>query len=882
VSLVSDLVERARTLIFRSREERELEEEIRFHIDMEAEQQRRSGLDSAEAKRRGIVAFGGVERIKEDVRDARGTRLLEDSAGDVRWSLRTLRRSPRFAIVAVLTLAIGIGGTTAVFSAVNAVLLEPLPYSRPGQLVRLYQYTDGYPDGHTYVTDAHFRAFQHELASFSGLAAVYDYSDNGADIGGAGGTERIRTLPITAGYFDVLRVKPHLGHSFEERDETGAQLVILSNALWKQRFAGDRSAIGQTLEMDGVPRTIVGVMPDGFSDPVSGSIDAWIPIRIDPAEMDPGNHYLTVVGRLAPGVEVGRARAELETLDASLAREFPTARNMRTMLVPLKEDVVGSSSRALELMLGAVGLVLLLVCVNIANLMLVRGSERGREFALRSALGAGGDRLVRQLLTESITLALAGALAGLAVAAAAMKLLVHLSAGSIPRLADLTLDPRVLAFSLTAATASALIFGLAPARKAARSRPADVLREQGRSATGGGASNRLRSALVVAQVALAFMLLAASGVLLASLQRLHDVPLGVQPANVLAFDLNLPAARYDSTARARFYDDYASSLERLPGVRAVGGITRLPATGLYNTWGTLAVTGPLAGESGATRRSFMTAEQRVVSGDYFRAVGIPLLEGRLFDARDDARAPRRVVVSRSLADGLFPGIDPLGQRLHTGGFDAEIIGVVGDVAVDAEGREAEYVYHAHRQFAGDRNWALTQVVSTTMPPEKLIPAVRRATAELDPQLVVYRPTTLEAAIGRGSAQRVFILRVLLAFAGVALFLAALGLFGVLSYGVRLRSRELGIRMALGAEAGAIRGMVIRQGLLLTAIGIAVGAVGAIASSRLLASLVFQVSALDPRVLGTVALLMTAVAALAAYLPARHATSLDPRSVLQGE
>ena len=882
MSVTSDLIERLRALIFRAREERELEEEIRFHIDMEAEQQRKRGIDAAEATRLGMIAFGSVERIKEDVRDARGTRFLEESAGDVSWSLRTLRRSPRFAIVAVLTLALGIGGTTAVFSAVNAVLLEPLPYAQPGQLVRLYQYKDGHPDAPTYVTDAHFRAFQRDLASFSALAAVYDYSDHGADIGGAGSAERIHTLPITARYFDVLRVKPFLGRSFEESDDRGAPLVILSNALWKRHFASDPAVIGQTLDMDGVPRTIVGVMPDGFSDPVSGSIDAWLPTEIDPTDLSPRNHYLTVMGRLAPGIEIDRARAELKALDASLAREFPTAKNMRTMLVPLKEDVVGSSSRALELMLGAVGLVLLLVCVNIANLMLVRGSERAREFALRSALGAGGSRLARQLLTESITLALVGALAGLAVAAVAMKLLVRLSAGSIPRLADLSLDPRVLAFSLAAATASALIFGLAPARKVARNRPADVLREQGRSATSGGTSSRLRSALVVAQVALAFILLAAAGALLASLQRLRDVPLGVQPANVLAFELSLPAARYDSTARALFRERYAAALERLPGVRAAGGITRLPATGAFNTWGVDALTGPYAGESGRYMKGSDLAEQRVVSGDYFRAVGIPLLQGRLFDARDDARAPRRVLVSHSFAERRFPGTDPLGQRIQTAEVEAEIIGVVGDVALDAEGHAAEYVYHAHSQFAGDRNWALTQVVSTTMPPAEILPAVRRATAELDPQLVVYRPTTLDDAIGRGTAQRLFTLRVLLAFAGVALFLAALGLFGVLSYGVRLRSRELGIRMALGAESGAIRGMVIQQGLMLTAIGIAVGLVGAIASSRLLASLVFEVSALDPRVLGAVALLMATVAALAAYLPARHPTSLDPRTVLQGE
>lgn len=818
--------------------------------------------------------------FKEEVRDERGTRLLEESGGDVGWSIRTLRRSPRFTIAAVLTLAVGIGGTTAVFSAVDSVLLEPLPYAQPGELVRLYQFFDGHPDDRTFVTGLHFREYQHDIASFAGMAAIYDYSDTGADIGGTSGTERIRILPITQGYFDVLRVKPVLGHGFEERDEIGAPLVILSHRLWERQFAGDPTAVGGVLTMDGVPHTVVGVMPDGFEGAVAGTIDAWVPIDLGTERMDPGNHFLTVIARLAPGVQLTRAQAELDALGSSLAQEYPAAKDTRAVLVPLKDDVVGPSSRALELMLGAVGLVLLLVCVNIANLMLVRGSEREREFALRSALGAGRNRIVRQLLMESMILALAGAIAGLAVAVGAMRLLVILGAGSIPRLTNIALDPLVLAFSLVIAATSALFFGLVPARKAGSTQPADVLREAGRSAMSSGTRGRARSALVVAQVALAFMLLAAAGILLASLQRLRETPLGVRTAGVATFELNLPAARYDSTARARFYEEFAASLERIPGVRSAGGVSKLPATGRYNTWGTRAVTGPLAGV--APEEQYVGAEQRVVSGHYFRAVGIPLLEGRVFDAHDDVLAPRRVVVSHSLAERLFPGIDPIGQRLRTAGIDAEIIGVVQDVALDAEGREAPYVYHAHTQFAGDRNWALTQVVSTAGPPEAIVPAVRRAAAALDPQLVMYRPMTLDEAIGRGSAQRLFTLRVLMAFAGVALFLAALGLFAVLSYGVKLRGREMGIRMALGAEAGAIRGMVIRQGLALTALGIAVGLPGAVASSRLLASLVFGVSPLEAPVLGSVALLMATVATLAAYLPARRATSLDPRTVLQGE
>ncbi len=862
-----------------------MDEEIRFHIDQETELHRSAGVSEDEARRRGMVAFGGVERTKEEVRDARGTRLVEDGLGDVGWSLRALRRSPRFAIGAILTLAIGIGGTTAVFSAVNAVLLEPLPYAESGQLVRLYQYFPHDPDARTFVTGPHFRSYQRDLALLHGVAASFTYSENGADIGGADGVSRIRILPVSATYFDVLGTAPSLGRAFEARDETGAPDVILSHRLWMREFSGDPAAVGRTLTMDGVPYTVYGVMPDGFVDPVvgditaadaTGAIDAWVPLDLGGQRMDPGNHFLTVVARLTPGTSLGRAQAELDALGKNLAREYSEVDEVRAVLVPLKEDLVGSSSRALQLMLGAVGLVLLLVCVNIANLMLVRSSERAREFALRSALGAARGRLVRQLFAESVTLALAGAVAGLVVALGVMKLLVTFGAESIPRLASLSLDPRVLAFSLAAATASALIFGLVPARRAGRAQPADVLREYALSTTGSGTQGRLRSALVVAQVALAFVLLAGAGILLASLQQLRETPLGVRSANVLTFELNLPAARYDSTARAAAYEEVAARVAQLPGVEHAGGVSRLPATGEYNTWSVRALSGPLAGGKP------MPAEQRIISGDYFGALEIPLVAGRVFDQRDGPDSPRRVVVSSTLAERLFPGIDPLGQRLHFPGADAEVIGVVSDAAVGPDGRTSPYVYHAHAQFAGDRNWALTQVVSTSVPSATIETPVRQAIAAFDPQLVMYRMATLNEVIGRGSAQRLVTLRVLGAFAAVALALAALGLFSVLSYTVKLRSREMGIRMALGADGSSIRGLVLRQGLGLAAIGIIIGLAGTIASSRLLSSLVFQVSPLDPRVLVASAVLMAAVAALAAYLPARKATMLEPRSVLQGE
>jgi predicted permease len=888
VSILPDLLARLRALVYRRREERELAEELRFHVEMETAHRQRAGVSAEEARRQSVLALGGVERVKEDVRDARGTGLLLDAVGDIAFALRTLGRNPGFTAVAVLTLAVGIGGTTAMFSAVDAVLLQPLPYQQPGQLVRLYQPDSSRLDDRAFVTPVHFLAYRSRMASFEAAAAMRTYSESGADIGTGEGARRIRLLPVSADYFDVVRVHPELGRGFQAQDEngngagdpayTGAATVVLSHRLWQEHLAGDRTAVGRTLSMNGRPFVIAGVMPEGYVDPVAGVVDGWVPLDLSPGS-NPENatdHHLTVIARLRPSASIAQAQAELDVLSAELAREYPSASAARARLYPLKGEVVGNSGLALEIMLGAVGLVLLLVCVNIANLLLVRGSGRAREFAVRSALGADRPRLVRQMLIESLTLALAGGAAGLVVARLAMAAIVALGAGRVPRLAALSLDGRLLAFSFLVATLAGVLFGLAPALRAARTQPGDVLRGEGRSTTGGARQSRLRESLVVAQVALAFVLLVGAGLLLASFQRLRQVDLGVRTDHVWTFDLHLPSARYDSTARARFYEEFANRVEALPGVRAAGGISKLPATGSYHSWGTTATTGPLAGE----RRAHAETENRIVSGDYFRAVGIPLLEGRLFDARDDVGAPERLVVSRSVAVRLFPGVSAVGQRLRAGGGPSEIIGVVGDVAVDNEGRTGLHVYHAHRQLAGERHWALTQVVASTDSAGTPLPQVRHLLAELDPGLVAYRPMTLGDAIGRGADVRLFTMRIILTFAALALALAALGLFGVLSYGVKLRSQEFAIRLALGAEHGVIRRMVLRQGLTMAAIGIGVGLLGALALSKLMTSLLFQVSPLDPRVLLGAVAFLAIVAGLAAYLPAHRATAVNPRSALQ--
>ncbi|HEX3928435.1 MAG TPA: ABC transporter permease [Gemmatimonadales bacterium] len=889
MSFISDALERLRTLIFRSHEERDFADELATHVAMETDFRHRAGTPEAEARRQSLAALGGIERVKEDARDARGTRFIDDALGDIVLTLRSLRRNPGFTLVVILTLALGIGGTTAVFSAVDAVLLQPLPLSQPGQLVRIYQNGVTQPDAKGFVTPVHYLAFRNQLATFEGVAAILTYDHVGADIGTGNDVRRIRILPTSANYFDVMRVHPVIGHSYPVSDEEGPNIedditdaglsVVLSHDLWRTQFHGDSAIIGQPLVMSGKAYTVLGVMPAGYVDPIAGPVDAWLPVNLSQGKdaSEAGNHYLTLIGRVRSGVTLERAQSELGTLATHLAQQYPQASDSRARLYPLKDEVVGSSSKSLLIMLGAVALVLVLVCVNIANLMLVRGSERTREFAIRAVLGARSGRLVRQLLIESLTLALAGAIAGLVVARLAMAAIVTLGAGNIPRLASLSLNPALLAFSFAVGTLSALLFGLAPALRAARAEASEALRDQSRSTTSGAGTLRGRDWLVISQVALAFVLLVGAGLLLASFRAIGEVDLGVRPAHVLTFELNLPAARYDSTARGIFYDAFAVDVAALPGVRAAGAISRLPATGSYHSWGVVAQSGPLAGD---TKRNQVGAENRVIAGDYFAAAGIPLVAGRLFDARDGQGTPDRVIISHSVADRLFPRVDPIGQRLRTGGRESEVIGVVGNVSVDNEGAQALYVYHPHRQFAGDRNWALTQVVRTTGSPMAIEPAVRRLLAVRDPQLVMYRPMPLEDAIGAGAAQRLFTLRILGTFAGVALALSALGLFGVLSYGVKLRSREFGIRMALGADRGAIGGMVLRHGMAVTAVGIAIGLVGATVFARVMRAVLFHVSPLDPTVLGGAVCFMALVAGLAALLPARRATTVDPREVLQ--
>lgn len=800
---------------------------------------------------------------------------------DLRYAIRQLCHAPAFATVAIATLALGIGGTTAVFSAVQGVLLAPLPYDSPGQLVRLYQQEPGNPSTRYFVTGVHFKAVRDEATSFEEIAALDNYAETSVDLVKDGQAQRIRVLEVTSAYFRVLRSGPLRGRGFTVDDETGTRRVVLSDELWRRRFNGELSLIGSTIWLNALPFEVVGIAPPAFEDPVVGRIDAWLPYALA-RNTTPENYSLTAIGRLRDGVTVAQADGELAAMTQSNQARWPQARRSSIVALPLKDDLVGGSRRSLQLFLAAVLLMLLVACVNVANLVLVRATARMHEFALRAALGSSRRRLVTQLLMESVVLATLGGALGLMVARVGVHALHRLGEGALPRLQHVGLNPIVLAFTAAVTVATAIAFGIMPALRIARVAPNDALRQQSRAATASRVQGRLRSALAAAQLALALTLLVGAGALIASFYRLQQVNLGFRTADALTFEVGLPSMRYDPARRAVFQEELARRIETLPGVTAAGGTSRLPATGNFHPWMARILTGPRAGFT-ISRSRGLNLQNRTVSGRFFEALGIPLLAGRVFDDRDDAKAPGRAVVSASFAREGFPGMPfehVIGQRIAPLGQPREIIGVVGDVTLDVYGAPALVVYHAHRQFAANRNWTLTQVVATELPPEQVLPSIRAAVAAMDPELVVHRPMPLAEVVGRGVARERFALVLMASFASVALLLAVLGLYGVLAYTVRQRTQEIGIRIALGATAAQVRVMILKQAAGVIVIGLVGGFAGAIALGRWLSSLVFQVSPTDWRVLLATALVLSTASLISAWLPAHRAASLDPRLTMQ--
>jgi predicted permease len=875
---IRTVAERLSALFRKQRMEEELDDELRFHLEMEIEKNLKAGMSPAEARRAARLRFGGVEQVKEEVREERGVRPLEDLLMDLRYALRQLRGRPGFAAVAILTLALGIGANTAVFSVLNKVILSPLDYDQPERLARVYQTHEQYGAA-AYVNGPSYLDFREQLDGLESVAAMYNYREFGFNLTGFGPPRWVTMLPVSSDYFDVYRVRPTLGRTFYREEERGsARIAVISNRLWRT-ISGEASVLGQHLLLDGDAYEVIGVLPAGFVDVVGGDVDLWVPLELQDqnATQNRGNHYLSVIARLAPGVTFDRARAELESLAASQAELYRGHVGWSAAIAPLYDDVVGDTGAMLYLLFGAAGLVLLVACVNVAGLFLARNVTRERELALRAAIGAGKFRLVRQLLTEGLVVALLGGLAGFALAYLGVRTLLPLGSDALPRVHEGSFDVRLFVFALGVTLLTVLIFGLTPALQFTKPNLDQSLRENPRTSTGGARSKRLRDGLVMCQVALAILLLIGAGLLLRSLGKLGEVDLGIRPQNVMTFEVKLGGERYDDPAgRIAFQQDFQDRLRRQPQVAAAGAISKLPVSDTYNSW-----TFTYLSADGEVMRHGGGADFRIVEGDLFEALDIGLVTGRLFESYDDADAPEVAIINEALQARYYEGRDPVGERIAAARVWT-IVGVVRNVAHDGRGSVTPKVYLPHAQFGDDRNWAMTQVVATSMPGRDLVAIARRELAAIDPNLVVHRARSMREVTASAIAREQFAFGLLGLFAAVALALAVVGIYGVMAYNVGLRAREFGVRMAMGASAGSIRRAVLRHGLLMLGVGVVVGLLGAFALSRLLRSLLFEVSATDLTTFVAVPLALAAAALLAGYIPARRATRVDPVEVLRYE
>jgi putative ABC transport system permease protein len=803
---------------------------------------------------------------------------------DIRYGARMLWKSPGFTLVAIFTLALGIGANSAIFSVVNTVLLRPLAFRNPETLVRVKgelkkQGVDleplSYPD------------FVDLKAQSQALEHVAAYTQTTGALTGGSEPERLRGANVSADLFPLLGVEPFIGRAFSpEEDRVGSNaVVVLSHALWQRRFGSDPRVVGQEIMLNGRSTTVVGVMPPDFNFPIqSAQRDYWMPLAPSVGERaeQRGSHYLNVIGRLKPGYTLAQAEGETVALSKRLEEQYAeTNTGFSLAVVSAHEDVVKDVKPALLILLGAVGFVLLIACANVANLLLARAAGRAKEIAIRTALGAGRLRIVRQLLTESVLLSLVGGTLGLLIAVWGVDLLVASSPADIPRVKEIGLDMRVLVFTLLISVVTGIIFGLVPALQSSKLDLNESLKEGGRGSTEGLRRNRVRSLLVVSEVALSLVLLISAGLLIKSFMRLRDVNPGFNPNNVLAVNISLPPAKYaDEPRQAAFFRDVLERIKATPGVVSAGAVFTLPLSGSNR-----ANTFDIAGRPPANPGEAPEANDRVATPDYFRAMGIPLLKGRVFTERDDADAPPVSIINESFARRFFAGEDPLGKRIVTDSDrfpqGSEIIGVVGDVrhkSLDAEGGAELY-----RSYLQSPERSMSLVVRTEQAdPTSIASSIRSIVQQVDKDQPLSNIQTMDQLLADSVARRRFNMLLLGIFASVALLLAAIGIFGVMNYSVTQRTHEIGIRMALGAQAGDVLRMVVGQGMALAFIGVALGLIASFVITRVMSNLLFGVSATDPVTFAGVSLLLSVIALLACYIPARRATRVEPIIALRYE
>lgn len=796
---------------------------------------------------------------------------------DLRYGARMFFKSPGFTFIAVIMLALGIGANTAMFSVVNGVLLKPLPYANPEQLVRLFESSASQP--RFPMAQGNFQDYRAQNTTLSGLAL---YTRQDVELSQGEKPERLAALGVSAGYFELLGVQPSLGREFRREDEllNSNPAVILSHALWQRRFNSDAGIIGKSVKLSGRLYAVVGVMPPGVqhvggdyrSMPHGETVDVWGPLEMPP-QAGRGSHFCNAIGRLKPGVTVAQAAADLNAIAARLEQQYPnTNEGWRIAIKPLHEEIVGHSRTMLLVLLGAVFFVLLIACVNVANLLLARAAAREGEIAIRAAVGAGRWRIIRQLLTESLLLAVISSAAGILLAQWAIDALGTLGPDQLPRLQAVTIDGRILLFTLGLTMLTALLFGLAPAIQAGKINLNELLKEGSRG-TAGMRQRRLRDGLVVLEVALALVLLAGAGLLIRSFWKLQQVDAGFQPERVLTASLSLPRARYEDAAKTvTFEQQLLDRIAALPGVESAGLTSDLPWTGYDENAGFMIEGKTFPPNDGPGGR------YHFVSADYFRTVGVPLLAGRFFNANDDLKSPNVVLINQAMASLYWPGEDATGKRFSFNSQPKDkdwytIVGVVGDVKDFPDSAAAVPAFYWPTSQQAPRDLILA--VRTRGEPMQLLERVRNEVRLLDPDLPLAEAMPLAAIASRATARQRFTLWLVGCFAGTALLLAAIGIYSVVSYLVTQRTNEIGIRMALGAQGGDVLKLILVQGLRLVGTGIVIGLVAAVAATRLMTGMLYQVSATDPVILSIIALLLFVIALLACLLPARRASRLDP-------
>jgi putative ABC transport system permease protein len=816
---------------------------------------------------------------------------METLLKDVRYAFRRLRKAPGFSAIVLLTLALGIGANTAIFSVVNTVLLRPFPYRDPERLMIVDHFYPSLNNLEAGASAPGFRDLRDKTAIFDG---VYVWNGwNPALTGSGGEPQRLQGTRASGLIFRTLGVAPVVGRAFTpEEDVPGKnRVVVLSYGFWQRQFGGERSVIGKPMTLNGEPYDVIGVMPPSFRDYTNRQADLWAPLALAPDQFSDNrrtNEFLSLVARLKPEITLERARGDMKAFAAQLRAQYPDnyASDWTLKVTPMNEKVSGRIRPALLVLLGAVGFVLLIACANVANLLLARAATRIKEVAIRSALGATRRDLLRQLFVESVLLAMVGGVLGLGLAWLGMKGVIALKPANVPRIAELRLDGLVALFTLGVSLATGLLFGLAPAIQTSRTNLQETLKEGGRSGTADRSGHALRRVLVVAEVALALMLLTGAGLLIKSLALLQDVNPGFNASNLLTFTVSIPNAKYgNDTARIQYFDRAIETVRAVPGVTNVGITSTLPFGGSWST-GSFSVEGyqPPPGKPGPW------GDQRVVSPGFFTTLKVPLLKGRLFTEQDGAVGPQVAIVDDEMVKRYWPNVDPIGKRITFNDPQQDsvinwitVIGVVGHTkheGLDAEDRVQ--LYHPYRRSGGFIGNTMSFAVRTASDPNGALPAVRAALHGIDQNVPLASIATMDANIASSMGQRRFAMMLLGLFAAMAMVLAAIGIYGVMSYSVTQRAHEIGIRMALGAARRNVLGMVMRQGLLLVGIGVVVGVAGALALTRLIASQLFGVQPSDPTTFVLVAMTLVSVAALATLVPAMRATRVDPVVALRDE